>query len=173
MLNKICTRKNKIYMRYKLIIETPALSNVKYTYEPETKTLKAKKQLPLGMVFPYAFGLIKNTKGEDGDPLDAMVISTEKYVTGCEIEARLLGCLIAEQKENGKMIRNDRYFFVPDDDLTLTHIKDIRDFGKEHTEQLQEFFIQYNKIIGRVFRPLRIANTVSAASSLKKLIQPS
>lgn len=157
---------------FNLIIETPARSNVKYKFEPETKKLVAKKQLPLGMVFPYAFGLIKGTKGEDGDPLDAMVISTQEYVTGCEIKARLIGCLLAEQTEKGKKIRNDRYFFVPDDDMLLKHIKNIRDFGREHTEQLQEFFINYNKIVGRIFRPLRIANTLAAASLLKKLIQP-
>ena len=157
---------------FSLIIETPALSNVKYKYEPATKKLLAKKQLPLGMVFPYAFGLIKETKGEDGDPLDAMVISTDTYVTGCEIEARVIGCMMAEQTEKGKKIRNDRYFFVPDDDLLLKHIRNIRDFGKEHTQQLQEFFINYNKLVGKVFRPLRIANAVAAASLLKKLIQP-
>jgi inorganic pyrophosphatase len=157
---------------YQLIIETPAHSNVKYKFEPATKKLEIKKQLPLGMVFPYAFGLIKGTKGEDGDPLDAMVISAGKFEAGAEIRARLIGCMLAEQTEKGKKIRNDRYFFVPDDDLLLKHIKHIRDFGKEHTEQLQEFFINYNKIAGRIFRPLRITNTGAATSLLKKLLPP-
>jgi inorganic pyrophosphatase len=159
-------------MTFQIIIETPACTAIKYKYEPDQRVFKAKKKLPMGMVFPYAFGFIRGTKGEDGDPLDAMLISSEKFVTGCLVEARSIGALLAEQTEKGKKIRNDRYFFVPEFDLQFSHIKNIRDFGREHTEQLQEFFVNYNKLAGRIFRPLRIVSTASAHASLKKLIQP-
>jgi inorganic pyrophosphatase len=41
-----------------------------------------KKILPLGMVFPYDFGMIKGTRGEDGDPIDAMVITETNTYPG-------------------------------------------------------------------------------------------
>jgi len=155
---------------FPIIVETPRGSNIKYKYDPDQGVYKVKKSLPLGMVFPYAFGFIKGTKGEDGDPVDAMIISTETYFTGCHLEARPIGALLAEQTEKGKKIRNDRYFFVPDNELHFQHIESIRDFGREHNEQLRDFFINYNKAAGRIFRPLRITNAGSALALLNKLI---
>ena len=158
---------------FKLIIETPAGSNIKYNLKPGNEKLYMKKSLPLGMVFPYAFGIIPDTKGDDGDPLDVMIISVHRFFPGVTIEARLIGALLAEQSEKGKKIRNDRYFFIPEDDLILKHIKQIGDFGKEHTEQLEAFFVNYNKLEGRTFRPLRIVNSASAISLLKNIMKPS
>ena len=157
---------------FPIVIETPANSNIKYKYDPEAGVYRVKKALPLGMVFPYAFGFIKGTKGEDGDPVDAMIISSEEFITGCHIEARLIGAMLAEQTEKGKKTRNDRYFFIPGEDLLLQHITEFRDFGKTHNEQLSDFFINYNKASGKIFRPLRIVNKASALVSLNKLFQP-
>jgi inorganic pyrophosphatase len=128
------------------------------------------------MIFPYAFGFISGTKGEDGDPLDAMVISNDAYFTGCHMEARLIGALEAEQKEKGKKkFRNDRYFFVPagDDDLLFRHIKSIHDFGNEHNRQLTEFFINYNRLAGKLFKPMKLLSATEAASLLRKSNQQS
>ncbi|UAY52875.1 inorganic diphosphatase [Ferruginibacter albus] len=52
-----------------IIIETPKGSTEKYDYDPKNKLFKLHKFLPAGMVFPYDFGFIPSTKGEDGDPL--------------------------------------------------------------------------------------------------------
>ena len=156
---------------FPLVIEAPKGSAIKYKFDPALGIFKVKKSLPLGMAFPYAFGFIKGTKGEDGDPLDAMIISGESYFTGCQLEARLVGALLAEQTEKGKKIRNDRYFFVPEDEFYFQHVKNIGDLGREHNRQLQDFFINYNKAVGKIFRPLRITNAVTALSLLNKLYQ--
>ena len=96
-----------------IIIETTKGSNVKYKYDEESLCFKVKKILPMGMVFPYHFGFIPGTKGEDGDPLDGMVISEFSSFTGAHIECRLIGALLTSQTTKGKMIHNDRYFFIP------------------------------------------------------------
>ena len=157
-----------------IIIETPKNCSVKFKWDPEQGIFKVKKSLPLGMVFPYAFGYIAGTKGEDGDPLDAVAISNEEYFTGCHLEARLIGALLAEQKEKGiKKFRNDRYFFIPGNDLVFEHIKSIADFGKKHNQQLIDFFINYNKAEEKVFNPIRLVNAEAASALLKKAIRQS
>ena len=122
-----------------IIIETIKGSNVKYRYDEGASCFKVKKILPLGMVFPYHFGFIPGTKGEDGDPLDGMVISEFSSFTGAHLLCRLIGALIASQSDKGKTIRNDRYFFVPVDSLVFRHIHTLDDFGKEHNGQLKIF----------------------------------
>src|ERR1700753_2946474 len=99
------------------VIETPKGSAQKYDYDKKTGFFILKKILPAGMVFPYDFGFIPDTKGEDGDPLDIMVFSEYCSFPGCMVKCRIIGGLMAEQsKEPGSQnkIRNDRFFAVPE-----------------------------------------------------------
>ena len=57
------------------------------------------KTLPMGTVFPFDFGFIPKTLGQDGDPLDVLVIMDEPVYPGCLIRTRLLGVLEARQEE--------------------------------------------------------------------------
>jgi inorganic pyrophosphatase len=51
------------------------------------------------MVFPYDFGFIPGTIGEDGDPLDALLLNEYPTFPGCRVEARLIGALRGLQTE--------------------------------------------------------------------------
>jgi inorganic pyrophosphatase len=82
-----------------VVVETPKGSTEKYNYDQEQHFLKLKKILPAGMVFPYDFGFIPNTKGEDGDPLDIIIISEFKSFPGCRMDCRIAGAILAEQDE--------------------------------------------------------------------------
>lgn len=145
-----------------IVVETPKGSPEKYKYDPATGTFKLKKVLPLGMIFPYPFGFIPGTQGEDGDPLDAMLISEFNAFTGAHIECRLVGALLAKQITKGKTTRNDRFFFIPEASIMFSHIKTMGDLPAEHNRQLKEFFIQYNKIEGKNFIPLQIITPAKA-----------
>lgn len=76
-----------------VVIETPKNSRFKYTYEEKLKGFKMKKVLPAGLVFPYDFGFIPNTKGEDGDPLDIIVLSEHALFPGCIVECKIIGSI--------------------------------------------------------------------------------
>ena len=58
-----------------VIIETPRSIQGKYVFDPLNQCYKLKKILPLGMSFPYDFGMVENTIAADGDPADAMVMT--------------------------------------------------------------------------------------------------
>ena len=58
-----------------VIIETPRQTAGKYVLDPVHHIYRLKKILPLGMHFPYDFGLIDKTHAPDGDPTDAMVFT--------------------------------------------------------------------------------------------------
>jgi inorganic pyrophosphatase len=154
---------------FTVVIETPRHGTGKYYYDPKDRCFRLKKLLPLGMSFPYDFGMIKNTAGEDGDPLDAMVITECDTFPGVEMNCRLIGVLQADQRSPGKpKLRNDRYFFIPDDSLVFEHISNISDFSKRHNRQLLDFFINYNKVEGKTFTPLKLLNADRAEKLLGK-----
>ncbi|HKZ65376.1 MAG TPA: inorganic diphosphatase [Chitinophagaceae bacterium] len=152
-----------------VVIETPRHSRGKYVYDKKNKRFCLKKLLPLGMSFPYDFGMVEDTKGEDGDPVDAMVITEFDTYPGIEMKCRVIGALLADQRSSGKKaVRNDRFFFIPEESFIYDHITDIKDFSSEHNRQLAEFFINYNKAENKEFVPLELLNMVAAKKLLGK-----
>ncbi len=137
-----------------VIIETPKGSAQKYDYVPDTPFFKLKKILPSGMVFPYDFGFIPKTKGQDGDPLDVIVISEFHSFPGVIIKCRIIGAITAEQSEeknSKKMVRNDRFVAVPKCSNIFQNVHELKDLPPKITDELEEFFVDYNKLQGKKF----------------------
>jgi inorganic pyrophosphatase len=158
-------------MNVDVVIETPKGSSQKYDYVPDTPFFKMSKILPPGMVFPYDFGFIPKTKGEDGDPLDVIVISEFKSFPGVIIKCRIIGGITADQsaeKRSKKMIRNDRFLAVPRYSNIFQDVKKMGDLPKEITDQLEDFFIDYNKLEGKKFKAIGKIGPKEAQSLIEK-----
>ncbi|PZF71277.1 inorganic diphosphatase [Taibaiella soli] len=152
-----------------VLIETPKCSQNKYAYDPDRDVFCLKKTLPLGMMFPFDFGFIPGTKGEDGDPLDVLVILEGPVYPGCIIPCRLLGVLEARQQEKGeKAIRNDRLVAVADCSVIYRSVTKIKELSESMVAEIERFFIDYNKAEGRVFKPLRWAGIKAAEKIIAK-----
>jgi len=150
------------------VVETPRGSRTKFSYDPKLQAMVLKKTLPEGMVFPYDFGFIPSTRGEDGDPLDVLILMDVCTCPGCVIECRLIGLIKAQQKEKGgKSVRNDRYIAVEADSLVYQDIADVSELPSHFMEQLEEFFIGYNKLSQKSFKPLGVLGANAAWKRLK------
>jgi inorganic pyrophosphatase len=137
------------------IIETPRGCQNKFAYDPEFKTFRLHKTLPMGTVFPFDFGFIPRTIGADGDPLDILIIMEEPVYPGCLVTTRLLGVLEAKQREkDGKKVRNDRLVGVSECSVLYKGIKRIDDLNKSMVKEIENFFKDYNKHEGKKFTPL-------------------
>lgn len=142
------------------IVETPKGLGVKYDYNPELAGIELSKILPAGLVFPFDFGHIPGTIGEDGDPLDVVIISEIASFPGCAIKCRIIGGIKAIQKEkDGDKMRNDRYIAIPSVSVLYKDVTKISQLPEEIMQQLQAFFINYNEQAGKKFKPLDIINT--------------
>lgn len=60
---------------------------------------EVKGILPAGAVFPFYFGFLPSTKGQDGDPLDLLVLMDSPTYPGVLVRCRVLGVIQAEQTE--------------------------------------------------------------------------
>jgi inorganic pyrophosphatase len=150
-----------------VIVETPKGSTQKYDFDPKTGYFKLKKTMPLGIVFPFDFGFIEGTIGEDGDPLDVILISEIETFPGCAVDCRIIGAIEAEQRErDGKKMRNDRYIAIPEISIQYATIKELKDFPKQLIDELTNFFINYNAQAGKNFRPIKRINAKKALAIL-------
>jgi inorganic pyrophosphatase len=61
--------------------------------------------------------------------------------------------LRATQKEKGKSIRNDRLLAIPETPVNHPAIRDLRQLDRNRIEEIEQFFLSYNRAHGREFSP--------------------
>jgi inorganic pyrophosphatase len=107
-----------------------------------------------GLSFPFDFGFIPSTVGDDGDPLDVMILMDEPAHVGCVLQVRIVGVIEAEQTEDGKKITNNRLIAVSVHSYNHENIHSISEINKSIIDQVGEFFITYNRSRGKRFKVL-------------------
>jgi inorganic pyrophosphatase len=137
-----------------VVVDTPKGSRNKYKYDETLGLYRLSKVLPLGIAFPYDFGFIPSTRAEDGDPLDVLVLGEDALFPGCLVTVRLVGVIQAEQTEHGKTFRNDRIIGAIETPVNRPAIQTLEDLRPEHLDEIEYFFIAYNHLEGRHFKPI-------------------
>jgi inorganic pyrophosphatase len=145
-----------------VVIETPAGSRNKFTYDEVVGVFRLHKILPVGFEFPFDFGFVPGTLAADGDPLDVLIVGDEPTFTGCVMSVRLLGVLAAEQTEKGKTIRNDRLIATAASAKIPPTAHKLGDLPPRMLEQVEHFFIAYNRYEDREFKIVKRAGTATA-----------
>ena len=139
----------------RVVIDTPKGSRNKFAWDEELGLFELGGVLPAGAVFPYDFGFIPNTRGEDGDALDVLVLMDEPAFTGCLVASRLLGVIEAEQTEtDGKAERNDRLIAVAAKSRTHGHLESLDQVNAGLIDEIEHFFVSYNAAKDKKFKPL-------------------
>jgi inorganic pyrophosphatase len=151
-----------------VVIETPKGCRNKYAFDFDIKNYRLKSVLPEGAVFPFDFGSIPGTKGDDGDPLDVLMLMDEPAFTGCLVEGRLLGVIEAEQTENGKTERNDRLIAVAAKSHTHASLRSLLKLEPRLIDEIEHFFVSYNKERGKKFRPIGRKGPAAATRLIDK-----
>jgi inorganic pyrophosphatase len=137
-----------------VVVETPKGARTKLAYDPEREVFVVKKVLPEGLSFPFDFGFIPSTLGDDGDPLDVLVLMDEPVATGAVVPSRLIGVIEATQQEKGqKPEENARLVAVSHACLLFAEVKRLADLPENVITQIEHFFVAYNEQEGKVFTP--------------------
>lgn len=71
-----------------VFVEVPSGSRTKYELDEDLGAVVLDRHLFASMAYPADHGFIEGTGGEDGDPLDALVLVGEPTFPECRIQAR-------------------------------------------------------------------------------------
>lgn len=153
-----------------VIIETPKGSGQKFVYDKDVKLFRLKKILTPGLVFPFDFGFIPNTQGEDGDPLDIMVLSEYQAFPGCVLDVRVAGCLQATQTVGKNTIRNDRFIGILEQSTVYDRIMSVEELPAALIDNIKLFFTTYLQAEGKEVRWEHDLNALQAVEAVNKLI---
>jgi inorganic pyrophosphatase len=137
-----------------VVIETPKGSRNKFKFEPKKRHFFLHGVLPVGSAFPFDFGFVPSTLGEDGDPLDLLILMDEPAFPGCLVVARLIGVIEAEQTQDGKTVRNDRLIGVEEKCSAYRDVHSLKTVSPDLLDDIEHFFSSYNEMKGASFRPL-------------------
>jgi inorganic pyrophosphatase len=137
-----------------VIIETARGSRNKVSYEQDSGAFLLRRVLPAGLTFPYDFGFIPSTIGDDDDPLDVLVLTDAPAFAGCRIPCRLIGVIEGEETAEGKTVRNDRLLAVAEKSRDHADVHALKDVNSHLLEEIKHFFVSYHELSGEAFKVL-------------------
>lgn len=129
-------------VEFDVTIEIPKGQRNKYEVDHETGRIRLDRMLFTSTRYPHDYGYIEGTLGEDGDPLDALVILEEPTFPGCLIRCRAIGMFHMRDEKGG----DDKVLCLPAGDPRLDRITDLTDVSEFDLLEIQHFFETYKDL---------------------------
>src|SRR5688572_25879308 len=129
-------------MHFDVTIEIPQGSRNKYEVDHHTGRIRLDRMLFTATRYPADYGYIEETLGEDGDPLDALVLLDEPTWPGCLVAVRPIGMFHMRDEAGG----DDKIICVPADDPRKASITDLEHIGEHTRLEIQHFFEVYKDL---------------------------
>ncbi len=129
-------------MEFDVLIEIPKGERNKYEMDHESGRLRLDRTLFTATQYPADYGYIEDTLGQDGDPLDALVLVQEPTFPGCLVLARAIGMFRMTDEKGG----DDKVLCVPARDPRQEHLRDIHHLSEYDRLEIQHFFEVYKDL---------------------------
>lgn len=149
------------------IIEIPQGSRSKFEIDKKLGIIKLDRLLYGSMHYPVNYGIIPQSLGEDGDPLDILVMTQAALFPGCLIDARIIG--VMHMVDQG--VADDKIIAVATKDITVSHIQKIEDLPKSYRIELDHFFERYSELEGKSVTISGFAKTSVAHQIIQKSLK--
>lgn len=141
--NQILTPGNVNEGTINVVIEIPKGSSHKIEWNRELAVMRLDRVEPAIFAKPTNYGFIPQTLDEDGDELDALIITDEPLPTGIFLEAKVIGVMKFE--DDGEV--DDKVVVVPADDRhTGNAINGLSDLPKQLIDQIEHHFTHYKDL---------------------------
>lgn len=126
-----------------VVVEIPTGSSHKIEWNRELAVMQLDRVEPAIFAKPTNYGFIPQTLDEDGDELDALIITDEPLPTGIFLEAKVIGVMKFE--DDGEV--DDKVIVVPADDRnTGNAITTLEDLPAQLIKQIEHHFTHYKDL---------------------------
>ncbi len=129
-------------LSFDVTVEIPKGQRNKYEVDHVSGRIRLDRMLFTSTRYPHDYGFIEGTLGEDGDPLDALVILEEPTFPGCLIKCRAIGMFHMRDEAGG----DDKVLCIPARDPRMNHIRDLTDVSDFDRLEIQHFFETYKDL---------------------------
>ena len=133
---------------FNVVIEIPRGSKIKYELDKRTGLLRVDRILYSSVIYPANYGFIPRTYCDDGDPLDALVLTTEAVVPMSILQARAIGLMRME--DEGKL--DDKIIAVHVHDPAVMEYQDVSELPSHTSLEIRRFFSDYKMLEHKTVR---------------------
>ena len=150
-----------------VVVEIPKGSSNKYEFDEKLGIIKLDRVLYSPFHYPLDYGFIPDTRSEDGDHLDALVIGGDPVPVGCVVSVRPIGMLnmIDSGDPDAKILavqeKNPRF-------EKIKSIKDLENFNPHLLKEVAHFFQTYKDLQGKKVEIKGWSDIDAAQAEIKK-----
>jgi inorganic pyrophosphatase len=126
------------------VIEIPTNERNKYELDKELGIFRLDRVLHSAVHYPGDYGFLPRTLGDDGDPLDVLVLMTIPVFTGCLVDARPIG--LFHLVDRGAA--DEKVLAVPMRDPYSDGLNDLGDIPPHYLKEIEHFFQVYKDLEG-------------------------
>ena len=145
------------------VIEITKGSKKKYELDKESGFLLLDRILYTSTHYPANYGFIPRTYGDDGDPLDVLLICAEPIEPMTLVRAYPIG--VITMIDNGRC--DEKIIAIPFNDPNYNMYKDIDELPKHISEEMRHFFTVYKALEGKD----TVAGEVNGAMAAREVIR--
>ncbi len=125
-----------------VVVEIPKWSTLKIEWNRDLACFQLDRVEPSIFPKPVNYGFIPQTLDEDGDELDALIMTNEPIPTGVYLQARVLGVMRFE--DDGEV--DDKIIVVPADDRNFDTPKTLDDVHQQWKQKIEHHFNHYKDL---------------------------
>jgi inorganic pyrophosphatase len=126
-----------------VVVEIPAGSSHKIEWNRDLAVMQLDRVEPAIFAKPTNYGFIPQTLDEDGDELDALIITDQPLPTGIFLEAKVIGVMKFVDDDEV----DDKIVVVPADDRSTGNaINSLADIPKQKIDQITHHFTHYKDL---------------------------
>lgn len=126
-----------------VVVEIPTDSNHKIEWNRKLACFELDRVEPAAFAKPCNYGFIPQTLDEDGDELDALIITEQPLTTGIFLQAKVIG--VMKFVDDGEV--DDKIIVVPADDRNNGNAyHSLEDLPKQLLKQLEFHFNHYKDL---------------------------
>ncbi|WP_294549664.1 inorganic diphosphatase [uncultured Pseudoflavonifractor sp.] len=145
------------------VIEIPQGSKKKYELDKETGLIILDRVLHTSTHYPANYGFIPRTYGDDGDPLDVLVLCSESMDPLTLVRVYPIGYI--SMLDDGK--NDEKIIAIPFTDPAYNVYRDISDLPAHVFDEMAHFFTVYKQLEGKD----TVAGEVNGREAAVRVIQ--
>ncbi len=148
------------------VVEISKGSKKKYELDKETGFIILDRILYTSTHYPANYGFIPRTYGDDGDPLDVLILCSEDLEPLALVRAYPIGMI--SMIDNGR--NDEKIIAIPLGDPTYNHYTDISQLPSHVFEEMKHFFSVYKNLENKETAVNEISGRAEAVRVIKEAI---
>jgi inorganic pyrophosphatase len=124
------------------IVEISKGSKAKYEVDKKSGLLKLDRVIFAAFHYPINYGFIPQSLGDDGDPLDILILSQVSIEPLCLVKAKVIGYM--EMNDSGQ--GDEKIIAVAEGDMSVSHFNEVSELPANFLSELKHFFLHYKNL---------------------------